>query len=42
MVNNCDLLFAVFDGNKNGETWITAQYAEKIGKPIIYYDWRTE
>lgn len=42
MVDNCDLLFAVFDGVKNGGTWITVKYAEKIGKPIIYYDWRTE
>lgn len=40
MVDNCDLLFAVFDGNKNGGTWITIQYAEKIGKPIIYYSWQ--
>ena len=42
MVDNCDVLLAVFDGNKNGGTWITIQYAEKIGKPIIYYKWEDE
>ena len=40
MVNNCDILYAVFDGIKNGGTYITVQYAEKIGKPIIYYSWQ--
>ena len=38
MVDNCDVLFAVFDGEENGGTWITIEYARKIGKPILYYD----
>lgn len=39
MVDNCDVLLAVFDGKQVGGTWITIQYAEKIGKPIIYFKW---
>lgn len=39
MVDNCDVLFAVFDGEKVGGTWITVNYAEKIGKPVFYFDW---
>jgi uncharacterized phage-like protein YoqJ len=40
MVDNCDLLFAVFDGDKNGGTWNTVKYAEQIGKPIVFFDWK--
>jgi len=39
MVDNCDVLLAVFDGEQVGGTWITIQYAEKIGKPVIYFKW---
>lgn len=39
MVDNCDILLAVFDGEQVGGTWITVQYAEKIGKPVIYFEW---
>lgn len=38
MVDNCDVLLAVWDGKKKGGTWITVKYAQKIGKPIIFYD----
>lgn len=38
MVDNCDLLLAVFDGVEEGGTWITIDYAKKIGKPICYYN----
>lgn len=37
MVDNCDVLLAVWDGIKVGGTWITVEYAQKIGKPIIYF-----
>ena len=40
MVDNCDLLFAVWDGIKAGGTWLTINYAQKIGKPIIYYNFK--
>ena len=38
MVDNCDLLFAVFDGVEKGGTWLTVNYANKIKKPIKYYN----
>lgn len=38
MVDNCDVLLAVWDGIKAGGTWITLNYAEKIGKKVVYYD----
>ena len=37
MVDNCDVLLAVFDGKKYGGTWITIEYAERIGKPVVYF-----
>lgn len=39
MVDNCDLLLAVWDGVKDGGTWITIEYAQKVEKPIIFYPW---
>ena len=42
MVDNCDLLFAVWDGVEVGGTWLTINYARKIGKPIVYYDFNKE
>ena len=38
MVDNCDLLLAVFDGVEKGGTWLTVDYANKIGKPIEYFN----
>lgn len=38
MVDNCDLLLAVFDGVEKGGTWLTIEYANKIGKPIEYFN----
>jgi len=40
MVDNCDLLLAVWDGIEVGGTWLTINYAQKIGKPIIYYNFK--
>lgn len=40
MVDNCDVLLAVFDGEKVGGTWITVDYAQKIGKPVVFYEFR--
>lgn len=40
MVDNCDVLLAVFDGKKEGGTWITVDYAQKIGKPIVFYEFK--
>ena len=42
MVDNCDLLLAVWDGVKTGGTWLTVDYARRIGKPIVYYDFNEE
>lgn len=36
MVDNCDILIAVWNGNKKGGTYNCLKYAEKIGKRIIY------
>lgn len=38
MVDNCDVLLAVFDGKENGGTWLTIKEAKKQGKPIIMYN----
>lgn len=42
MVDNCDLLLAVWDGIKAGGTWLTINYAQKIGKPIIFYNFKED
>lgn len=36
MVDNCDILFAVWDGIPSGGTYLTIEYAKKQNKPIIY------
>lgn len=36
MVDNCDVLIAIWDGIPQGGTYITIDYARKQGKPIIY------
>ena len=38
MVNHCDILLAVFDGQETGGVYSTIRKAEKLGKPIIYCD----
>ena len=38
MVDNCDVLLAVWDGIKDGGTWRTIQYAMKKKKNIIFID----
>lgn len=37
MVDNCDVLLAVWDGIENGGTWQTIKYAESIGKKVVYF-----
>lgn len=36
MVDNCDVLLAVWDGIQQGGTWTTIKYARKKNKRIIY------
>ena len=35
MVDHCDVLLAVWDGNKSGGVWSTIRKAQKAGKEII-------
>ena len=37
IVDDCDVLFAVWDGKKNGGTWQTIKYAREKGKQIVYF-----
>lgn len=37
MVDRCDKLLAVWDGNKSGGVWSTIKKAKKVGKKIEYY-----
>jgi uncharacterized phage-like protein YoqJ len=41
MVNDCDLLATIFDGNKTegGGTWNCIEYATKVGRPIEHLKW---
>ena len=36
MVENCDILIAIFDGNNVGGVYHTIQHAKRLGKKIIY------
>ena len=36
MVDNCDVLLAIWDGKKSGRVWSTISKAQKAGKEIIY------
>ena len=36
MVDHCDVLIAIWDGNKSGGVWSTIRKAQKAGKTIIY------
>lgn len=38
MVDNCDVLLAVWDGKQNGGTWLTIKYAMSRNIPIIFYE----
>ena len=41
MVDDCDLLLVVWDGEENGGTYYTYQYALKKGVPVLVFDWGT-
>lgn len=36
MIDHCDVLLAIWDGNKSGGVWSTIRKAQKAGKEIIY------
>lgn len=36
IVDNCDVLIALWDGIPHGGTYTTVDYARRVGKPIIY------
>lgn len=36
MVDHCDILLTIWDGNKSGGVWSTIRKAQKAGKKIIY------
>lgn len=36
MVDHCDVLLAIWDGNKSGGVWSTIRKAEKAGKKIVF------
>lgn len=40
MVDNCDILLAVWDGTDGG-TRNCIKYARKVGRKILYYNWKT-
>lgn len=37
IVDDCDVLLAVWDGKENGGTWQTIKYAREKGKQIVYF-----
>ena len=36
MVDHCDVLLAIWDGNKSGGVWFTIRKAQKAGKEIVF------
>lgn len=36
MVDHCDVLLAIWDGDKSGGVWSTIRKAQKAGKKVIY------
>lgn len=36
MIDHCDVLIAIWDGNKSGGVWSTIRKAQKAGKKIVY------
>ena len=36
IVDHCDVLLAIWDGNKSGGVWSTIRKAQKAGKQIVY------
>jgi uncharacterized phage-like protein YoqJ len=40
MVDNCEMLVAVWNGEKGSGTYNTIKYAERIGRVIRYLEWR--
>ena len=39
MVDNCDLLLACWDGEPFGGTYVTVEYAIKVGRPVRGVQW---
>lgn len=39
LVDRCDVMYAVFDGIKAGGVWDAIQYAESLGKEVVYFPW---
>lgn len=42
MVDHSDVVLVVWDGIPAGGTYVTAEYAKKQGKKVIYFPWRGE
>lgn len=42
MIDASDVVLAVFDGIKEGGTWRAIEYAENIGKQVVYYPFKKE
>ena len=37
LIDNSDVLLAIWDKKEIGGTWFTIKYAQSINKPIMYY-----
>ena len=42
IVDQCDLLLVVWDGEKIGGSWYTYNYAKKQGKNVLLFPWIDE
>ncbi len=40
LVDDCDILLVVWDGQENGGTYYTYKYAKERGKNIMLYPWK--